>query len=128
MEETDIFAKAKRYDPKKIPEVVTIPVVIWYTISGYDAGKIGVYSFDFRGDEDTIVLDKKEIEVSLNISKDIRQVAIDCLNQSIKDVQAEAFKKVSRIQERINALTQLTYSPEVLIDEEVSFSSDEIPF
>lgn len=112
MTEESIFPKErKKYHPKEIPSSLAMPITVWYKIGGYDVGEIGAYSFDYNGDKDTIVLAKQLVDLDLNITQDIQQLAVDSLREAIKDVQAEAFKKISQIQQRIDALTQITYQP-----------------
>jgi len=98
-----------RYNITEIPESIEVLCTIYLKISGYDTGKIGVYCFDWDGDKDSIVLCKPKITFPIAVPTDIRATAISSLREAIKSVQAEAFKQIQEIQERIDGLLQIEY-------------------
>lgn len=114
-----------KYSPKEIPSQLTLPVCVYYRISGYDAGKIGIYGFDWKGDKDGIVLGTAEVHITLNVnSSNIAQIAINSLRESVKEIQAKAWKDVQALEAQIEKLQLITYQGE----EQVLPPNDDIDF
>lgn len=103
----------KSYEPKDVPDMLEIPVVLTYCIGGgYGVGRFSVHvSNDYAGDKDNIVVAKTTTVVIIDKSTDIRQKALDSLNNTLKEIQAKAWKETEEVKARIEQLTLLEYKP-----------------
>lgn len=105
----------KSYEPKDIPDMLEIPVVLTYCIGGgYGVGRFSVHvSNDYAGDKDNIVVAKTTTVVIIDKSTDIRQTALDSLNNTLKEIQAKAWKETEEVKARIEQLTLIEYKPSI---------------
>lgn len=99
----------KKYSPEEIPSKVEVTITIYYTIAGYAQGIIGAYGFDWDGDKDNIVLCKHKVKLPIKPEKDIRELAVESLQESIKSIQAKAFMEITEIEKRIEQLLYIEY-------------------
>lgn len=105
----------KSYEPKDVPDMLEIPVVLTYCIGGgYGVGRFSVHvSNVYAGDKDNIVVAKTTTVVIIDKSTDIRQTALDSLNNTLKEIQAKAWKETEEVKARIEQLTLLEYKPSI---------------
>lgn len=103
----------KTYEPKDVPDMLEIPIVLTYCIGGsYGVGRFsGTVSDDYAGDKDNIVVAKTTTVVIIDKSTDIRQKALDSLNNTLKEIQARAWKETEEVKKRIEQLTLIEYKP-----------------
>lgn len=124
----------KTYEPKDVPDMLEIPVVLTYCIGGsYGVGRFsGTVSDDYAGDKDNIVVAKTTTVVIIDKSTDIRQKALDSLNNTLKEIQAKAWKETEEVKKRIEQLTLIEYKPSfdatsnVYDDSQVGTSEDAV--
>lgn len=101
----------KLYEPDNIPSEITITLCVWYRISGYNAGRIGVYDFDFEGDENTIVLCKIPVTLNIPAQENVREEVLKTLRtEKLKQVSIHHIK-LKQIQEKIDNLLAIEYQP-----------------
>jgi hypothetical protein len=101
----------EKYSPNELPESATLDLVIWYGISGWEAGEIGVYSFDFKGDTDKVVLCKKQVTFSIPKQGSLKEKVLDALNEEKNKILAENHKRLKGIQDKIDNLLAIEYQP-----------------
>ena len=99
------------YKADEIPESITVPYTVYYVINGYSAGKLGVYTFDWNGDKDSIIICKGKVRIKIDRPDNIAQRAISYLREAIKDEQAASYKKIRALEETIDKLSLLEYKP-----------------
>jgi hypothetical protein len=112
----------RKYMPKELPTEMEFPYTIYYCMSGYDAGKIGVFGFRWDGDDEKVVLSKGMMTLPIVLKEDIQELAIATVKKAIADEQAESFIRVEKLKEKLQALLQIEYV-QVPVD-----LDDEIPF
>lgn len=109
---TEPFDYWKQYEPEALPDAIAFPLVVTYCISGYAQGRVScLTSYDHAGDKDNIVIVRTTCTIQLDKSKNIRQVALDSLHETLKEIQAKAWKETQEVQARIDKLLQLEYQP-----------------
>lgn len=102
-----------RYKPDEIPDSVTMDMVVWYQIAGYDAGRIGAYFFDFQDNAEKVLLCKQAVTFKLpKIDRDgLKSKALEMLQAEKQKILAENHTRLQAIQDKIDNLLALEYQP-----------------
>lgn len=92
---------------------------------GHSFGEVTAWDCDMSS-EDSILLGEHEMTLAIDTTVDIKSVAIKSLEATKQRVQAEAFKKTTEIQAKIDDLLAIEYRPSTEEGNEPII--DEMPF
>lgn len=106
---------SEKYTPDMIPSKVEATIYTHYRINGYAAGELVNYDFDATG-EDYIVVAKTPIAIKINKSDDIREEVIKTLEAEKEKCEAEHYKKMQELENKIQSLQRLEYKPSKVVD------------
>lgn len=100
-----------KYTPSEIPSKVNITLYTHYRINGYNAGELVNYDFDATG-EDYIVVAKTPVAIKISKADDIREEVIKALQEEKEKREAEHWKKMQEIDQKIKSLLRLEHKPD----------------
>ena len=110
--EMELSKHNDEFEPNNLPQTLTREITIWYGIGGWQSGCIGTYDFDFKGNEEKIVLGKQIITLEIGKQGDLKEKVLDSLNAEKQKILAENHERLERIQNKIDNLLAIEYKPE----------------
>lgn len=113
-----------KYTPTNIPSKLKKTIYTHYAISGWSAGEIKSYDVNLTG-ENYILLATTEVVIKIPPQNDIKQKAVEALEAEKKKQMAEHNKKMQELQQKIDSLLCLEYSP---INSSIDATMNKVPF
>lgn len=100
------------YKPNELPQSITLPVTVYYAASGWDAGTIGAYCFDYQGTSERVVIAKTEATFQIPPQENLKGKVIDALEDEKREIQAQSYVKIRAVQDKIDTLLAIEYKAE----------------
>lgn len=101
----------EKYTPTTIPAKLPATLFTHYRIQGYGAGELVNYDFDASGAEYILIAETK-VTVKIPPIGDLKKKVIDALETEKKNQQSAHLMKMKELQERINSLLAIEYTPQ----------------
>lgn len=107
-------------DIPSLPEQWIGKIYITYYIgSMLSFGRLRIWDYD-ASDQNDILVGVEEVTIPLNEMLDIREAAVTSLRATKQKIQAEAFQRAEKVEQRIQSLLMIEHVEKDL--------DDEIPF
>lgn len=102
----------EKYLPDNIPSVINKTIYTHYYFAGHswEFGELKNYDFDISGDTCCVVA-TTPITIHIPKVENLKQKVIEALEAEKKKQQAEYYKKMHELQEKVDALLCLEYHP-----------------
>lgn len=113
-----------KYTPAEIPKSVSEVIYTHYSLDKWSYGELYHASYDASG-EDYVLIATTPININIPPVGDLKAKVVDSLEKEKQKQMAEHHKKMFELQEKIDSLLCLTYTPsDAVIDDSIN----EVPF
>lgn len=106
----------KKFDALKLPKSIQKKLYITYGLGQFIEGQISVSEYPPRNQRDgweCVLLGEQDVTFKINPPRqNIKQKALDALEEQKREVLAENHMRLKRVQEKIDQLLAIEYQPQ----------------